>query len=73
MLNFFHCNCEDEDAPQTLRMSTSYVRRIKLKHQELKKAGLTQNTRRMKKEECRSHPFRIKYKITTSLAALMRK
>ena len=34
---------------------------------------LTQNTRRMKKEGCRSHPLRIKYKTTTHLAALMRK
>ena len=65
--------CEDEDAPWTSGTSTSYVRRIKLKHQEGKKADLARNTRRMRKEWCRSHPLHIKYKTTTPLAALMRK
>ena len=62
-----------EDALRTSDMSTSYVRRIKLKHQKGKKANLVWNMRRMKKEGYRSHPLRIKYKTTTPLVALMRK
>ena len=56
-----------------LSLSTSYVRHMKLKHQKGKKADLAWNTRRVKEEGCRSHPFCIKYKTTTPLAALMRK
>ena len=54
-------------------MSTSYVRRIKLKHQKGKKADLAWNTRRKKKEGYRNHLFHIKFKTFTPLATLMRK
>ena len=62
-----------KNASRTSGMSTSYVRHIKLKHQKEKRADLTWNTRMMKKEGYRSHPFHIKYKTTTPLVALMRK